>query len=166
MWNIQPFSDAFQHICKASMWDQSVQVYKWESNEKQILKPLEDPNNPGIPPGNLTVRPWTNNPGPNRKGVFVFQSHHGFQGSQLAVRLQGCTGSIVPILSLKLTSRTWKWMVGRWSFPFGVASWQVRTVSFRKCAWIVSPIPSGKRHSEKIPMVGYFGRRDVADWWC
>ncbi len=28
---------------------------------------------------------------------------------------------------------TWKWMVGRWSFPFGMASLQVRTVSFREC---------------------------------
>ena len=27
--------------------------------------------------------------------------------------------------SLKLTNRTWKWMVGRRSFPFGMASWQV-----------------------------------------
>ena len=33
---------------------------------------------------------------------------------------------------LKLTVRTWKWMVGRRSFPVGMASWQVRTVSFRE----------------------------------
>ncbi len=49
VWNIQPFSDVFQHICNASMWDQSVQVYKWEGNEQKILKPREDPNNPGNP---------------------------------------------------------------------------------------------------------------------
>ena len=28
--------------------------------------------------------------------------------------------------------RTWKWMVGRRSFPLGMAFWQVRTVSFRE----------------------------------
>ena len=27
----------------------------------------------------------------------------------------------------------WKWMVGRRLFPFGMASWQVRTVSFTEC---------------------------------
>ena len=32
--------------------------------------------------------------------------------------------------SLKLTVRTWKWMVGRWSFPFGC--FQGWTVSFRE----------------------------------
>ncbi len=35
--------------------------------------------------------------------------------------------------SLKLTARTWKWMVGIRSFPFGMANFQVRTVSFREC---------------------------------
>ena len=33
--------------------------------------------------------------------------------------------------SLKLTVRTWKWMVGIRPFPFGMAYFQVRTVSFR-----------------------------------
>ena len=39
--------------------------------------------------------------------------------------------------SLKLTDPTWKWMVGRRSFPFGMAYFQVRTVSFRECALLV-----------------------------
>ena len=34
--------------------------------------------------------------------------------------------------SLKLTARTWKWMVGRRSFPFGKVTFQGRTVSFRE----------------------------------
>ena len=37
------------------------------------------------------------------------------------------------IPSLKLTARTWKWMVGIQSFPFGMAYFQGRTVSFREC---------------------------------
>ena len=34
--------------------------------------------------------------------------------------------------SLKLTVRIWKWMVGIRLFPFGMAYFQVRTVSFRE----------------------------------
>ena len=36
------------------------------------------------------------------------------------------------IRSLKLTFCTWKWMIGRWSFPFGMAYFQGRTVSFKE----------------------------------
>ena len=36
------------------------------------------------------------------------------------------------IPSLKLTNRPGKWMVGRRSFPFGMAYFQVRFVSFRE----------------------------------
>ena len=35
--------------------------------------------------------------------------------------------------SLKLAFRTWKMMVGRPSFPFGITYFQGRTVSFREC---------------------------------
>ena len=38
------------------------------------------------------------------------------------------------IHSLKLTNRPGKWMVGRRSFPFGMAYFQVRFVSFRECS--------------------------------
>ncbi len=34
--------------------------------------------------------------------------------------------------SLKLTIRTWKWMVGRRSFPFGNPYFQVQSVSFKE----------------------------------
>ena len=37
---------------------------------------------------------------------------------------------------LKLTVRTWKWMVGIRSFPFGMGYFQVRTVSFRECSFL------------------------------
>ena len=40
---------------------------------------------------------------------------------------------IYPFLKLLVPNCTWKWMVARRSFPFGMASWQVRTVSFREC---------------------------------
>ena len=45
--------------------------------------------------------------------------------------------AFIMLLSLKLTDRTWKWMVGRRSFPFGMAYFQVRTVSFRECTLVV-----------------------------
>ena len=32
---------------------------------------------------------------------------------------------------------TWKWMVGRWSFPFGIVYFQVRSVSFREDIYIM-----------------------------
>ena len=35
--------------------------------------------------------------------------------------------------SLKLTVRTWKWMVGIRSFPFGMANFQVQAVSLPEC---------------------------------
>ena len=44
---------------------------------------------------------------------------------------------IVP--SLKLTACTWKWMVGRRLFPFGIAYFQGRTVSFGECTRVNPP---------------------------
>ncbi len=65
----------------------------------------------------------------------------------------------VCIPSLKLTARTWKWMVGRWSFPFG---WLIfrGCLSFRefKC---FRPDP------QKHPTVGFAPGtlRGVEDRW-
>ena len=54
---------------------------------------------------------------------------------------------------LELTVRTWKMVVGRRSFPFGMAHFQVRTVSFREgtvivinhleSSWLATPISLG-----------------------
>ncbi len=39
------------------------------------------------------------------------------------------------IWALKLTARTWKWMVARRSFPFGMASWRVWAVIVSRSLW-------------------------------
>ena len=60
---------------------------------------------------------------------------------------------------MKLTVRIWKWMVGRRSFPFGIAYFQGRTVSFRE----------GTR-SYFQPLTQSFGKRAIffnsaVDFW-
>ena len=47
------------------------------------------------------------------------------------------TGRCRDIPSLKLTARTWKWMVGR-LVSFWDALFQVRTVSFRECKYLLT----------------------------
>ena len=76
------------------------------------------------PPWSLTNIAPENSPGPNRKIV-----------SQPPPQTSGGTSNFRGLPSLKRTVWTWKPMVGRWSFLFGMAEPGRCYVSFRGCRW-------------------------------
>ena len=93
------------------------------------------------------------------------QSHGGLVQMIFLSNWMIFLGGFQPLIFQGVCFRTftWKWMVGRRSFPFGMAYFQGRTVSFRECN--AKPIgPYWSLHFETQPFhrrrtIEHFGER-------